>query len=103
MPRYSDEPLDDNEYPDDEDLREDREDEVITPCPQCGSPVYEDAQQCPHCHTWLPDELERWRPQERWFYRTGRWMMRLLAVNWLVWVILGLISMLVVAFTWMRR
>ena len=34
---------------------EDDEDETC-PCPYCGEPVHEDAEQCPHCEYYLSDE-----------------------------------------------
>jgi endogenous inhibitor of DNA gyrase (YacG/DUF329 family) len=47
----SDDPLEDWEDPE-PDLDESDESETL-PCPACGEPVYEDAEQCPHCGTYV--------------------------------------------------
>ena len=48
MDNWSDE-IDDNEYPD-PDCDDDSDDVTATVrCPNCGTDVYEDAEQCPKC------------------------------------------------------
>lgn len=44
--------LDDRELPDEADMDPD-EDEETQPCPYCGKPVYEQAQVCPHCRSYI--------------------------------------------------
>jgi hypothetical protein len=39
-------PIEDHEYPDPDE--NDDEDDLI-PCPSCGRPIFDDAEQCPHC------------------------------------------------------
>ncbi len=47
-------PPGEDEWPDEEDLDDDfDEDSDETACPACGSPVYEDAEKCPHCGQWI--------------------------------------------------
>ncbi|MEK7269623.1 MAG: hypothetical protein AAB215_01625 [Planctomycetota bacterium] len=47
--------------------RDDDGDETI-PCPNCRAPVYEDAERCPRCGTWISedDRLPEQRPV--WFW-----------------------------------
>jgi hypothetical protein len=93
MVRRSNEPLEDREYPDEADLEGESSDRVL-PCPECGGAVYEDAPQCPHCGAALPDDLESWRPHGRWYFRGGKYLAKVLALNWLAWVVLGLLALL---------
>src|SRR5262245_43196254 len=48
--RDADDDLDDSEYPDEPD--DDDSAETI-PCPYCREPVYEEAQRCPHCGSYV--------------------------------------------------
>lgn len=43
--------LDDSEYPDEAD--QDDDDDVTDECPNCGKPVYHDAERCPHCGEYI--------------------------------------------------
>jgi hypothetical protein len=47
-----DDPLRDDEFPDDESDRENDGTDVV-PCPHCGREVAEDAPRCPHCGDWI--------------------------------------------------
>jgi hypothetical protein len=52
---------DDSEWtPDDEDenkeWQEEEDDDDTVPCPHCNTPVYEGAEQCPHCGNYLSEE-----------------------------------------------
>jgi predicted nucleic acid-binding Zn ribbon protein len=59
------EDLDDSEAPDDADLDDaDAADE--TPCPLCGKVIYEQAQRCPHCGSFVSAEHLRNR-KPLWF------------------------------------
>ncbi len=88
MSAWTDEPLDEREFPDDEDLI-DAEDEApgsITPCPHCGCGMYEDAPQCPKCRQWVSDATGQWRRSGKWYVRGGLWLTRTLLLNWLFWI-----------------
>ena len=53
---------DDSEWtPDDDDdaeseWQEDEDDDETVPCPHCGKPVYEGAEQCPACGNYISEE-----------------------------------------------
>jgi hypothetical protein len=55
---------DGEENDEDEELDLDTDDEAATiPCPHCRRPVYEEAQKCEHCGSYLSDaEPTRFRP-----------------------------------------
>jgi endogenous inhibitor of DNA gyrase (YacG/DUF329 family) len=46
--------VDEEEWDDDEDDGGENEDATI-PCPQCGRPIYEDAERCPYCGEYVSD------------------------------------------------
>jgi uncharacterized paraquat-inducible protein A len=57
--------LDEGDNPSDEDFTPDDNDSVDTrPCPRCGIDVYEDAERCPKCGTYLTkssgSSIPRW-------------------------------------------
>jgi hypothetical protein len=65
MPRRHDdeEDLDPREYPEAEDA--DGDDTDTDGCPYCGAEVYEDAERCPSCDTYIsredaPPRMPRW-------------------------------------------
>jgi hypothetical protein len=41
---------------DDEDWGEDPDEETTMPCPRCREPVYDDAERCPYCGSYLTGE-----------------------------------------------
>lgn len=45
---------------DDDEDREDDDDDETVPCPHCRASVYEDAERCPHCGTYLSREDAPW-------------------------------------------
>ncbi|MFO0972826.1 MAG: hypothetical protein U1A27_05210 [Phycisphaerae bacterium] len=47
-----DDPVRDDEFPDDDDLV-DGNDPAIAPCPACGRSMLEDSPRCPHCGNWV--------------------------------------------------
>jgi hypothetical protein len=49
---------DDPEFPDDADMDQDNADEIAdtVPCPYCGKVLYEQAELCPHCHSYISQE-----------------------------------------------
>ncbi len=56
--------LDDREWPDESD--QDDEPELIN-CPYCGSPISEEAEVCPHCHSFVSiEDIPRRRPWWLW-------------------------------------
>jgi len=48
-----------------------------TPCPSCGADVYEDAEQCPYCGTYLTSQTSPWAGRSVW---------------WIVLAVLGLLA-----------
>ena len=93
MTRWSKEPLEDREHPDQEDLADDL---AVVPCPHCGAPIEEDVEKCPHCRQWILEDLHPWRPANPWPLRVGRWLAQTLLLNWLAWIVIG--AMLLLAF-----
>jgi len=51
----NDDDLSEREFPDESDM-DDRDDEDTDPCPHCGLPVYQHAQQCPYCKMYISEE-----------------------------------------------
>jgi hypothetical protein len=49
----------DDEWDEEED--EDDDQDVTEPCPHCGRPVYDDAERCPWCGSYLSREDEPYR------------------------------------------
>ena len=63
----SDDDLDERDYSDDDD-----DDETLTrDCPRCGADVYEDAEQCPLCGTWLTANTSPWQGRAWWWVALG--------------------------------
>jgi hypothetical protein len=73
------EALDDDEFP------EPDEDDPNFLCPHCRVPVYEEAEACPHCGTWLIDDEIQASQRKPW------------------WIIVGTIACLVVVYFWLRH
>lgn len=60
MDEWSDD-IDDNEYPDSE-YDDDSDDVTETVrCPNCGTDVYEDAEQCPSCGEYVVISTSEWQ------------------------------------------
>jgi ribosomal protein S27AE len=76
---WSDDDLDDREFPD-EDSDDDDAESPTRECPRCGMDVYEDVEQCPLCGAWITADTSPWSGRSIW------------------WVILGLLG--VVALVW---
>ena len=70
---WSDDDLDDRDYPDDEDIdNDDYDDETPTrECQRCGADVYEDAEQCPLCGAWLTTDTSPWTGRGWWWVALG--------------------------------
>ena len=78
---WSDDDLDDREFPD-----EDDDDEAIDAdsptqeCPRCGADVYEDIEQCPLCGTWITRDTSAWSGRSMWWVILG--LLGILALLW---------------------
>lgn len=98
MTSWPDKPLEEREYPDESDLDDDPDAPELLHCPECGLPVYEEAQQCPHCKHWITERLGDWRASGKWYVRSGLWLTKTLVINW-IWGIVaaaaGIIAWLV--------
>jgi hypothetical protein len=71
---WSEDDLDEREYPDeDDDVDDDNDDdETLTrECPRCGADVYEDADRCPLCGTWLTADTSPWTGRAWWWVALG--------------------------------
>jgi hypothetical protein len=74
----ADDELDDSDYPDEP---EDDDAETI-PCPHCREPVYEEAQRCPHCGSYLSrEDAPRRRP---WWLIVGVLVCLAVVLRWVV-------------------
>jgi zinc ribbon protein len=64
--RRDDEPLE--EWEDDEPYDDDLDDEgpELVDCPECGEPVFEDAQQCPYCGQYIVHSTSAFSSQQPW-------------------------------------
>ena len=60
----------DFESNDEDDLPDDESAELL-PCPECGADVYEDAEQCPICGTYLIDDSNVWTGRSTWWIVLG--------------------------------
>ncbi len=78
--RRDDEDLHDDEFPQPD---EDDDGDDTVPCPHCRTPVYEDAELCPHCGNYLSREDAPGRP--------------------LVWLVVGVLACLAVVLMWILR
>jgi hypothetical protein len=77
----ADDELDESEYPDDPDHDDDDDDETI-PCPYCREPVYEWAERCPSCGSYLSKEDTPWR--RPWWLIAGVVICVLVVLGWVV-------------------
>jgi len=104
MAAWSDEPLAEREFPDETDLAEEGHAAgAIVPCPACGVGIHDQAQQCPHCKTWITHRLEDWRNSGKWYVRGGLWLAKTLLWNWLFWIGLGVLGILAWVITAVTR
>ena len=72
---------DDPEAPDPSDVDDDDDDET-EPCPYCGKPVYEKADWCPHCRSYLSREDAPRPPRPLWIWAAV--VLALLGMLWWV-------------------
>ena len=59
----------------------DGDDDLMTPCPHCQRPIFDESERCPHCEKYLSEE-DAPRPRKPW------------------WIILGAIACLYVVYRW---
>ena len=62
-------PLDDREYPDPDPCDDDSNETVV--CPHCGADVYEEADQCPACRSFLIPDTRVWSDKSLWWIALG--------------------------------
>ena len=62
--------LDDFEYPDENDGLDDDGAETL-PCPECGSQIYEEAEQCPICGAYVTFDRALWTNRPWWWILLG--------------------------------
>ena len=56
---------------DDYDDVDDDPDSELVACPECGDDVYEDAQQCPLCGTYIVHHYNPWSQRPLWWIALG--------------------------------
>ncbi len=65
----ADEHLDDDEFPDEDDVDDDSS--VTVPCPECGAEIYEDALRCPVCGNYVSHKSGVWSGRPGWWILLG--------------------------------
>ena len=65
MMQWAEDDLDDGEFPDDVD--DDNDNTSTRNCSECGTEIYEDIEQCPHCGTWLTASTSAWAGRQWWW------------------------------------
>lgn len=61
---------DDEDFENDVDDETDEDGDDTIPCPNCREPVFDDAEQCPHCGEYLTGETARQGPKPTWIIVT---------------------------------
>ena len=56
-----------DEYPDTDDV----DDPQVLPCPECGTDIYEDSEQCPACGQYVTFEHSPWTGRPTWWIVLG--------------------------------
>jgi hypothetical protein len=69
---------------DDEDLEDYPTDETVIPCPHCGEDVFDDAEQCPACGSWLVRDRRPLTGRPSWFVLLGFVGVLLAILTWIV-------------------
>jgi hypothetical protein len=72
-------PDDDLDY---ENAEDDADGETVIACPHCGADVFDDAEQCPACGSWITGDRRALAGKPSWF------------------VVLGLVGVLLAILTW---
>lgn len=60
-----------DDFPDVDDDWDDDDDSETLPCPECGVPVYEDAERCPHCGSYITHSTSLWAGRPWWWTALG--------------------------------
>ncbi len=94
---HGDKPLEEKEFPDEADLVEGDEDSPLTlrHCPACKELVYDQSQQCPHCKEWIFLGGQDWRSSRKWYVRGGLYVTKTLVLNWMFWLAITVIAVIV--------
>lgn len=66
-----DRPLEDHEYPDDDDSDDDWEETDVAPCPRCGAEIAADSVRCPICGDYVTAETAVWQGKAWWWVLLG--------------------------------
>ncbi len=75
-------PLRDDEWPDDNDAADDDASTDVVPCPACGAMVAEDTQQCPNCKQWITARDTDRRGIRRWVWAIAAVMVFIILMYW---------------------
>jgi predicted amidophosphoribosyltransferase len=62
---FSDDDLDEREYPEEDEADDDDLDTVE--CPECHRQIYEELEQCPHCGQYITHDTRAW-PSKPWWW-----------------------------------
>lgn len=97
---HADEPLSEDEFPDEADLVDEEDDVLATivHCPACGAAMHEDSPQCPSCREWVAPGAAHWRQSPKWYIRGGLWASRAILLNMLIGLALALLAALAIWF-----
>ncbi len=55
----------------DDDPEEDADDGTVVPCPHCGAEIFDDAEQCPVCGSWITADRRASTGKPSWFVVVG--------------------------------
>ena len=77
---FSDDDLEDHEYPDEDDA--DDSDIETVECPECHRQVYEEAEQCPYCGHFITHDTRVWAGKPWWWVAIA-----LAGIVGLIWVL----------------
>jgi predicted nucleic acid-binding Zn ribbon protein len=85
---HDDEGLRDSEMPDEADVDADEEGQTFSvetePCPYCGKPVYEQAEVCPHCKSFLSIEEGRGAGRPKWMVIAALLVIAAIVIGWVL-------------------
>lgn len=82
MPNDWDEDRDDEPFEDEVDDSWDDDDVDLVACPQCGADVYEEAERCPYCGSYIVRSSSLWQNKPWWWVALG--LVGIMAVIWLL-------------------
>ncbi|HHH76329.1 MAG TPA: hypothetical protein ENL03_04825 [Phycisphaerae bacterium] len=88
MIRRAEEPLSDEEYPDDIDLTDSESDEftsAVAQCPLCKREIWEESPYCPHCRQWVTLPDSSLQNSRKLYVRFGLWGIKTILMNWIFW------------------